>query len=190
MFNCPEKGISASTIRVSTSSSPSGNAASQLLILDISNTSCDSLVTVCAPITTTQQSISLQFVIPNMVYLAEVTFYATSSPPDTITTVPPPLNVFTTTSDSTTGTATSMTTTIPISNTTATTGSDAITSVIIPVVVVICVVFMIVGHHGCCSHPVEIPQTQDHAAITQHWGRDTAMHTPTHTHHLAVNKII
>ena len=48
-----------------------------------------------------------------MVYLAEVTFYATSSPPVTITTVPPPLNVFTTTSDGTTGTATSMTTTTP-----------------------------------------------------------------------------
>ena len=58
-----------------------------------------------------------------MVYLAEVIFYATSSPPDTIITVPPPLNVFATTSDGTTGTATSMTTTTSSNTcTTATTG--------------------------------------------------------------------
>ena len=174
MFNCTEREISASTITVFTSSSPSAEARSQILSLGIANTSCDSLVTVCAPITTTQPSIYLEFAISEMVYLAEVIFYATSSPPDTITTVPPPLHVFTTTSDSTTGTATSMTTTIPTSNTTVTTGSNTITSVIIPVVVVICVVFMIVGimaavliqwryHKHKTSHHTALGEGHSHA---------------------------
>ena len=89
MFNCPEKGISASTIGVSTSSSPSVNPTPR----NIGITSCDSLVRVCTPIATVQPSITLEFVIgtsSDMVYLAEVTFYAASStstcPPDTIIT--------------------------------------------------------------------------------------------------------
>ena len=179
MFNCPEREISASTIIVSTSSSPSAEARSQILSLGIANTSCDSLVTVCAPITTTQPSISFEFATSEMVYLAEVTFYATSSPPVTITTVPPPLNVFTTTSDGTTGTATSKTTTILTSNTTATTGSNTITSVIIPVVVVICVVFMIVGimaavlilwryHKHKTSHHTALGEGHSHAHTHSH----------------------
>ena len=179
MFNCPERRISASIIRVLTSSSPSGNPM-PLMTLDIANISCDSLVTVCAPITTTQPSISLEFATSDleMVYLAEVTFYATSSPPDTITTVPSPLNVFTTTSDSTTGTATSMTTTIPTSNTTATTGSNTITSVIIPVVVVICVVtvFSIMAavlilwryHKHKTSHHTALGEGHSHAHTHSH----------------------
>ena len=96
MFNCPGKGISASTIRVSTSSSPSVNPT-PLMVVNIGITSCDSLVTVCTPISTTQPSITLEFVISatsDMVYLAEVTFYQVSSastcPPDTIITTAPP----------------------------------------------------------------------------------------------------
>ena len=176
MFNCVERKISASAIRILTSSSPSVNPI-PLMTLDIANTSCDSLVTVCTPITTTQPTISLEFAISEMVYLAEVIFYATSSPPDTITTVPPPLNVFTTTSDSTTGTATSMTTTIPTSNTTATTGSNTNTSVIIPVVVVICVVFMIVGIMAAflIQWRYHQPKTSHHTALGEG-------HSHAHTH--------
>ena len=87
------------------------------MAVNIDITSCDSLVRVCTPIMTVQPSFYLQFPNSDMVYLAEVTFYAASSastcPPDTIIII--------------------------------TTGSDTITSVIIPVVVVICVVFMMVG---------------------------------------------
>ena len=57
-------------------------------------TSCDSLVRVCTPVASTQPSIALDFVTSDMVYLAEVTFYAASSastcPPDTIITTAPP----------------------------------------------------------------------------------------------------
>ena len=96
MFNCPEKGISAPTIRVSTSSSPLVNPT-PLMVVNIGITSCDSLVRVCSTISTVQPSILLDFVIgasSDMVYLAEVTFYPASSastctiittaPPDTI----------------------------------------------------------------------------------------------------------
>ena len=96
MFNCPEKRISASTIRVSTSSSFVAQKS-------IGITSCDSLVRVCTPITTPQPAITLDFVTgfnSNMVYLAEVTFYAASSastcPPDTIITTAPPDTIITT----------------------------------------------------------------------------------------------
>ena len=96
MFNCPEKGISASTIRVSTSSSFVAQKS-------IGITSCDSLVRVCTPIATPQPSITLDFVTgfnSDMVYLAEVTFYAASSastcPPDTIITTAPPDTINTT----------------------------------------------------------------------------------------------
>ena len=96
MFNCPEKGISAATIRVSTSSSPSVNPTS-LMVVNIGITSCDSLVRVCTPIFTTQPSITLELVTgatSDMVYLAEVTFYPASSastcPPDIIITTAPP----------------------------------------------------------------------------------------------------
>ena len=93
MFNCPNMGISASTIRVSSSSSPSVNLT-PLKDVNISITSCASLVRVCTPIMTVQPSIFLQFPYSDMVYLAEVTFYAASSastcPPDTIITTAPP----------------------------------------------------------------------------------------------------
>ena len=92
MFNCPDMEISASTIRVSTSSSPSVNPT-QLMVVNIGITSCNSLVRVCTPIATVQPSITLEFVIgpsSDMVYLAEVTFYPTSSastcPPEAIIT--------------------------------------------------------------------------------------------------------
>ena len=93
MFNCPNMGISASTIRVSTSSSPS-RSTKPLMDVNIGITSCDSLVTVCTPINTIRPSISLQFPHSDMVYLAEVTFYDDSSTstcsPDTIITTAPP----------------------------------------------------------------------------------------------------
>ena len=98
MFNCPEQGISASTIEVSTSNSSSGRRT-QIMDVNISITSCDSLVRVCTPIDTVQPTITLDFVFDSgttstMVYLAEVTFYAASSastcPPDTIITTAPP----------------------------------------------------------------------------------------------------
>ena len=174
MFNCLEKGISASTIRVSTSSSPSVNPT-PLMVVNIGITSCDSLVRVCTQIPTTQPSITLEFVIgatSDMVYLAEVTFYAASSastcppdtiittaPPDTIITTAPPDTIITTAPPDTIAPPTtalevpqtvSLTTPVPDSTTpedsTTPTGTSAtITSVIVPVVVVICVVFMIVG---------------------------------------------
>ena len=172
MFNCPEKGISASTIRVSTSSSPSMNPT-PLMDVNTGITSCDSLVTVCTPISTIQKSITLDFFTgTNMVYLAEVTFYAANSsstcPPDTIITTAPPdtitppttalevpqtVSLTTPVPDSTfpednttpTGTSATIHTIEGSTNTAAPTGSNTVTSVIIPVVVLICVVFMIVG---------------------------------------------
>ena len=174
MFNCPENGISASTIIVSTSSSPSGNIT-PLMVVNIDITSCDSLVPVCTPIATTQPSITLDFVTSHMVYLAEVTFYAASSastcPPNTIITTAPPDTINTTAPPDTIAPPTtalevpqtvSLTTPVPDSTSpednTTPTGTSAIhtierstnttapiASVTIPVVVVICVVFMIVG---------------------------------------------
>ena len=159
MFNCPNMGISASTIRVLTASSPSEITKE----LNIGITSCDSLVRVCTQISTTKPTITLDFVVSatsDMVYLAEVTFYAASSastcPQDTIITTAPPdtiappttaLEVPQTVSLTTThsGTTNTSVTSEGSINTTAPTGSNTITSVIIPVVVVICVVFMIVG---------------------------------------------
>ena len=141
MFNCPDMGISASTIRVSTSSSPSVNPT-PLKVVNIGITSCDFLVRVCTPIATLQPSITLEFVIgatSDMVYLAEMTFYATDG---TATTTP----------NTTTPNATTLNTpppNTPPPNTaapnTTTAMESSITSVIAPVVVVICVVFMIVG---------------------------------------------
>ena len=159
MFNCPNMGISASTIRVSSSSSPSVSST-PLKDVNINITSCDSLVRVCTPIMTVQPSIYLQFPYSDMVYLAEVTFYAASSastcPQDTIITTAPPdtiapsttaLEVLQTVSLTTTpsGTTNTSVTSEVSTNTTASTGSKSIINVIIPVVVVICVVFMIVG---------------------------------------------
>ena len=102
MFNCPGKGISASTIRVSTSSSPLVNPT-QIMVVNIGITSCDSLVRVCTSIYTVQPSITLEFVTgvtSDMVYLAEVTFYAargaSTCPPDTIITTAPPDTIITT----------------------------------------------------------------------------------------------
>ena len=171
MFNCPNMRISASTIRVRTSSSQLVNQ----IMVNIGITSCDSLVRVCTPITTVQPSISLDFMVGTnsdmhniMVYLAEVTFYAANSastcPPDTIITPAPPDTTITKAPpDTIPATSLEVPQTVSLTNTTpsrtadtyvtseestntiATTGSDTITSVIIPVVVVICVVFMIVG---------------------------------------------
>ena len=138
MFNCPEKGISASTIRVSTSLSPSVSPT-PLMNVNIDITSCDSLVTMCTPIATTQPSITLEFATSDMVYLAEMTFYAASSASTC------PLETIITTDGTTTTTppgTTTLNTTTP--DTTTAMGSN-ITNVIVPVVVVICVVFMIVG---------------------------------------------
>ena len=172
MFNCPEKGISASTIRVLASSSSSSETLTPLMDINTDITSCDSLVRVCTPIATVQPSITLNFVTgvtSNMVYLAEVAFYAASSastcPPDTIITTAPPDTIAPPTTALEVPQTVSLTTPVPEStspedsttptgtfftsegstNITDTTGSDTVTSVTIPVVVVICVVFMIVG---------------------------------------------
>ena len=195
MFNCPNMGISASTIRVTTYSSPS-ETSEELMDVNIGITSCDSLVRVCTPIATTQPSITLDFVsaTSDMVSLAEVTFYAASSastcPPDTIiTTAPPdtiappttalemPQTVSLTTIHS--GTTNTSVTSEGSTNTTATTGSNTITSVIIPVVVVICVVFMIVGivaavliqwryHKHKTSHHTALGEGHSHAHTHSH----------------------
>ena len=192
MFNCPEKGISVPTIRISTS-------VNTLFIVDI--ISCDSLVRVCTPITAThdQPSITLEFVTGatfDMVYLAEVTFYAASSaltcppgtiittappdtiittaPPDTIITTGPPDNMITTA----VGTDGTTMTTTPPPDTTMAMGS-IITSVTIPVVVVICVVFMIVGimaavliqwryHKHKTSHHIALGEGHSHAHTHSH----------------------
>ena len=173
MFNCPERGISASTIRVPISSSPSVNPTPLIfMVVNISITSCDSLVRVCTPIMTVQPSIYLQFPYSDMVYLAEVTFYAASSastcPPDTIITTAPPDTIPSTAFE------------VPQTNTTPSgTGSDTITSVIIPVVVVICVVFMIVGimaavfilwryHRHKTSHHTALGEGHSHAHTHSH----------------------
>ena len=119
MFNCPEKRISASTIRVLTSSSPLVNPTLHIDV-NIGITSCDSLVRVCTPITTTQPSITLDLVIGldfDMVYLAEVTFYAASSastcPPDTIITAAPPDTIAPPTTASEVPQTVSLTTPVP-----------------------------------------------------------------------------
>ena len=197
MFNCPEKGISTSNIMIFTSASSSGRRE-PLTAINIGITSCDSLVRVCTPINATQPTISLDFVVDtasDMVYLAEVTFCATSSastcPPDTIiTTAPPDTNITTappttevpqTVSSTTTssGTTNTSVTSKGSTNTTATTGSNTITSVIIPVVVVICVVFMIVGimaaflilwryHKHKTSHHTALGEGHSHAHTHSH----------------------
>ena len=188
MFNCPERGISASTIRVPISSSPSVNPT-PLMVVNINITSCNSLVRVCTPIMTVQPSISLQFPYSDMVYLAEVTFYAASSastcPPDTIITTAPPDTIRSTslevpqTNTTPSGTTDTYVTSEESTNTTATTGSDTITSVIIPVVVVICVVFMIVGimaavlilwryHKHKTSHHTALGEGHSHAHTHSH----------------------
>ena len=93
MFNCPNMGKSASTIRVRTSSSPS-DTSEELMDVNIDITSCDSLVRVCTSIITVQPLISLRFPTSDIVYLAEVIFYADRSsstcPLDTIITTDPP----------------------------------------------------------------------------------------------------
>ena len=185
MINCLNMGISASTIRVHT----------ELMDVNIGITSCDSLVRVCTPIMTVQPSIALDFVVSatfDIVYLAEVTFYAASSastcPPDTITTAPPD-TIITTVSDGTTPPPPNTTiattpsgttfTSGESTNTTATTGSNTITSVIIPVVVVICVVFMIVGimvavlilwryHKHKTSHHTALGEGHSHSHTHSH----------------------
>ena len=190
MFNCPNMGISASTIRVRTFSSPS-DISEELMAVNIDITSCDSLVRVCTPITTVQPSISLRFPTSDIVYLAEVTFYTTSSsttcPPDTIITTAPPDTI----APPSTALEVPQTNTIPLgttdtyvtseesTNTTATTGSNTITSVIIPVVVVICVVVMIVGimaavlilwryHKHKTSHHTALGEGHSHAHTNSH----------------------
>ena len=190
MFNCPNMGISASTIRVRTSPSRLGSTT-LLLDVNIDITSCDSLVRVCTPISTTQPSISMVGTNSDMVYLAEVTFYAASSastcPPDTIIstappdTIAPPSTALEVPQTNTTPSCTTDTyvTSEESTNTTATAGSDTITSVIIPIVVVICVVFMIVGimaavlilwryHKHKTSHHTALGEGQSHAHTHSH----------------------
>ena len=171
MFNCPEKGISASTIIISESASPYGNRES-LADININITSCDSLVRVCTSINTTQPSIILEFSIGELVYLAEVAFYANTSdsncPSDTIITTAPPDTIITT------AVGTTLTTTTPPNITTAM-GSN----ITIPVVVVICVVFMIVGimaavlilwryHKHKTSHHTALGEGHSHAHTHSH----------------------
>jgi hypothetical protein len=90
MFNCPEKGISVQTITIL--SAPL--SLSTLGAFNVPNiTSCDSLVRVCIPVSTTDPVIALRFNPPpgsTWVHLAEVEFYGNGStcPSDTITTTP------------------------------------------------------------------------------------------------------
>ena len=99
MFNCPEWGISVTTIFLFSATSTSGSRTYVTGISPTSN-SCDSLVRVCIShnVSSTRPVLNLVFTVPstsNWVHLAEVTFYASSStcPPDTIitplTTTPP-----------------------------------------------------------------------------------------------------
>ena len=188
MFNCPAMGISASTITVATALTPLVSTT-PLMAVNIGITSCDSLVRVCTSITTVQPSIFLQFPTSDMVYLAEVTFYAASSastcPPDTIITAAPPDTIRSTslevpqTNTTPSGTTDTSVTIEGSTNITATTGSNTITSVIIPVVVVICVVFMIVGimaavlilwryHKYKTSHHTALGEGHSHAHTHSH----------------------
>lgn len=100
MFNCPQWGISVQEI---TSWGVPELASIDRSSLEIVNTSsiisCESLVRVCIPLSTTLPVIFLVFTLPSSsgwVYLAEVEFYSTDNstcPPLTdpiITTTPPP----------------------------------------------------------------------------------------------------
>ena len=77
MFSCPEWGIGEDIIRVLTTPI----TASGMTPLESHNinqpNSCDSLITVCIPIQTTQPLLALQFHLleSNWIHLAEVMFY-------------------------------------------------------------------------------------------------------------------
>ena len=100
MFNCPELGIAVQAIGTWRASSISGPRS---LVGSFSRvTSCDSLVRVCASISTTEPVIYLQFFPApgsNWIYLAEVRFYGDNEtcPQDAIITAPPPPAAHTTT---------------------------------------------------------------------------------------------
>ena len=92
MFNCPEWGISVTTIHFYSATSTSGSRRFETSIFP-TTTSCGSLVRVCIshPVGSVRSVLTLVFTPPstsNWVHLAEVTFYANSStcPPDTIIT--------------------------------------------------------------------------------------------------------
>ena len=95
MFNCPEWGISFSTISLFSATSTSG---SRIYLTSISptTTSCDSLVRVCISHTVSfiQPVLTLVFTphsTSNWIHLAEVTLYASGStcPSETIINPPP-----------------------------------------------------------------------------------------------------
>ena len=92
MFNCPEWGISVTTIHFYSATSTSGSRRFATSISP-TTTSCGSLVRVCIshPVGSLRSVLTLVFTPPstsNWVHLAEVTFYANNStcPPDTIIT--------------------------------------------------------------------------------------------------------
>jgi hypothetical protein len=93
MLNCPEKGISVQTINIL--SAPSLSESPSLFgTLNVLITSCDSLVRVCIPQSTTQPVIYVRFIPPpgsTWAHLAEVEFHDSDSmcPPDALTTAPP-----------------------------------------------------------------------------------------------------
>ena len=94
MFNCPEWGISVTTIQLFGDISISENRIPGSTI-NPTTTTCDSLVIVCISEIVSLPVIILVFNLSstsNWVHLAEVTFYASGSicPPDTIITPPPP----------------------------------------------------------------------------------------------------
>ena len=83
MFNCPEWGISVTTIQLYSATSTSGNRNFQTSISP-TTTSCDSLVRVCIyyTVSSTRPVLILVFYTHstfNWVHLAEVTFYASGS---------------------------------------------------------------------------------------------------------------
>ena len=95
LFNCPEWGISVQAIEL-LNPGPGETAT----VYEPTITSCDSLVRVCIPFSTTETRFFLEFDNPrgsDWTHLAEVAFYGDGStcPPDTIITTPPPPTVTT-----------------------------------------------------------------------------------------------
>ena len=89
VFNCPDWGIPASTIRLS--AAPAISPVQTFTVPTI--ISCDSLVRICISQNIVLPVIALEFVHPDSTWthLAEVTFYGSGSCiPDTIITTPPP----------------------------------------------------------------------------------------------------
>ena len=82
MFNCPEKGIGVQTITTSVQATISAMPTSVGGFINNPDTSCDSLVRVCIPVSITDRIITLRFLpgVSDWVHLAEVTFLGNQRP--------------------------------------------------------------------------------------------------------------